>query len=138
MRTGALALVMLALNFAGAGAQVVPRQRPAEITDSAIAWGDALFHGSANCSRCHGAWGRGSEYGPALTDAIWLHGPGTFEWLVRAVNHGIPENWSVSGIPMPSRGAEPMPEGDVRAVAAYVWSISHPPEPPPRERPRRN
>jgi mono/diheme cytochrome c family protein len=112
-------------------AQTLPRARPADITDSAIAWGKGLFEGSANCSRCHGVNGRGTEFGPDLADAIWWHGPGTFEWLVREVTHGIPENLTVTGLPMPARGWAPMHEADVRAVAAYVWSISHPPRPVP-------
>ena len=40
-------------------AQVRPPSRPAKVTDSAIAWGKALFHGSANCAACHGAGGPG-------------------------------------------------------------------------------
>jgi mono/diheme cytochrome c family protein len=122
---------------AGLEAQAIPRDRPPEVTDSAIAWGKALFSGSANCSRCHGDRGRGTEYGPDLADAIWWHGPGTYEWLVREVTHGIPENLTVTGDPMPPRGWVPMHDVDVRAVAAYVWSISHPPK-PPRSLPYRN
>ena len=123
--------LLIATPFLAAGldAQVIPRNRPAEITDSAIAWGKALFEGSANCSRCHGPGGRGTEYGPDLADAIWWHGPGSYEWLVREVTHGIPENLTVTGQPMPPRGWAPMHEADVKAVAAYVWSISHPPRP---------
>ena len=121
-----------------AGAQVPPPDRPEGVTDSAIAWGEALFRGPANCSRCHGDRGRGSGYGPDLADAIWWHGPGTFEWLVREITHGIPENLTVTGGRMPSRGWAPMNDADVRAVAAFVWSISHPPKPPPPDPPRRN
>lgn len=123
--------LMVAVPFLAGGlkAQVMPRNRPAEVTDSAIAWGKALFEGSANCSRCHGPGARGTEYGPDLADAIWWHGPGSYEWLVREVEHGIPENLTVTGEPMPARGRAPMHEADVRAVAAYVWSISHPPRP---------
>lgn len=122
-------IVALSVSTGGLAAQVLPRDRPAEITDSAIAWGRALFVGSANCSRCHGRDGRGTEYGPDLADAIWWHGPGSYEWLVREVTHGIPENLTVTGDPMPPRGWAPMNEVEVRAVAAYVWSISHPPRP---------
>jgi len=110
--------------------QVTPRERPAGVTDSAIAWGKALFQGSANCSRCHGRDGRGTEYGPDLADVIWWHGPGTYEWLVAEVTHGIPQNLTVTGGIMPARGTVPMNALDVRAVAAYVWAISHPPKPP--------
>src|SRR5512140_372095 len=129
-----LGSVVLATPVSG---QVTPRERPAEITDSAIAWGKALFQGSANCSRCHGKDGRGTEYGPDLADVIWWHGPGTYEWLVGEVTHGIPENLTVTGGIMPARGTVPMNELDVRAVAAYVWAISHPPKPPRPEAPRR-
>jgi mono/diheme cytochrome c family protein len=120
-----------------ASGQVTPKGRPPEVTDSAIAWGKALFQGSANCSRCHGMEGRGSEYGPDLADVIWWHGPGTYEWLVKEVTHGIPENLTVTGGIMPARGTVPMNELDVRAVAAYVWAISHPPK-PPRPEPSRS
>jgi mono/diheme cytochrome c family protein len=116
-----------------ASGQVTPRDRPADVTDSAIAWGRALFEGGANCSRCHGRDGRGTAYGPDLADAIWWHGPGTYEWLVQEVTHGIPEQLTVTGDPMPARGFAPMPEADARAVAAYVWAISHPPKPVRRE-----
>ena len=128
-----IAVVSILLSLGGAGAlagQVVPRERPSGVTDSAIAWGQALFQGPANCSRCHGRTGRGSAYGPDLADAIWWHGPGSYEWLVREVSHGIPENLTVTGEPMPPRGQAAMNEQDVRAVAAYVWAISHPPKPP--------
>lgn len=134
---GAIATLAVGL-VVPAGAQVTPRDRPEGVTDSAIAWGEALFRGPANCSRCHGERGRGSGYGPDLADAIWWHGPGSFEWLVREVTHGIPENLTVTGGLMPARGWAPMNDADVRAVAAYVWAISHPPKPPPPEPPRRN
>jgi mono/diheme cytochrome c family protein len=136
-RWGAVAALLAGLSVP-AGAQVPPHDRPEGVTDSAITWGEALFRGPANCSRCHGDRGRGSSYGPDLADAIWWHGPGTFEWLVREVTHGIPENLTVTGGRMPARGWAPMNDADVSAVAAYVWSISHPPKPPPPEPPGRN
>jgi mono/diheme cytochrome c family protein len=138
VRRISLLLTALTLATAPAGAQAMPRLRPPGVTDSAVAWGEVLFHGPAHCSRCHGIRGRGTDRGPALTDAVWLHGPGTYEWLVAQVNHGVSREHSATGDSMPARGAAPMPVWDVRAVAAYVWAISHPPEPPPREPPRPN
>jgi mono/diheme cytochrome c family protein len=131
------ALLGLALS-AWAGpmmAQVTPRVRPDGVTDSTISQGRALFHGSARCDRCHGLGGRGSPYGPDLADAIWWHGPGSYEWLVREVTHGIPENLTVTGDPMPAHGPAKMSDAEVRAVAAYVWAISHPAKPPLRPGP---
>jgi mono/diheme cytochrome c family protein len=108
-----------------------PPVRPPGVTDSSIAWGKQLFHGSANCSACHGEAGRGTDRGPNLTGAIWLHGDGSYQSLIQQVLHGVPAERSMSGEPMPIRGWVPMNDADVRAVAAYVWSISHPPQPPP-------
>jgi mono/diheme cytochrome c family protein len=123
-----LALLTLLLS-ATVAAQGAPTQRPAGVTDSSIAWGKALFDGSANCAVCHGVGGRGTDQGPDLADAIWLHGPGTYESIVSQVLHGVPARQSVGGEPMPIRGWTPMNQEDVRAVAAYIWSISHPPKP---------
>ena len=130
---GMLALCCAALLGASvpATAQVNPRPRPAGVTDSSIAWGRQLFHGSANCASCHGRDGWGTNDGPPLTGALWLHGPGTYEWLVAQIKQGIPAHETWTGKPMPMRGWSNMPDEDVRAVAAYVWSITHPPRPAP-------
>ena len=122
---------LLALLAAAPGAaQAAPRARPEGVTDSSIAWGRQLFHGSANCAECHGRDARGTDDGPALTGALWLHGPGTYAWLVEQIKRGIPAHRTWTGTPMPMRGWSNMPDEDVRAVAAYVWSITHPPRPP--------
>lgn len=126
-------LLVLALLPAAAGAQAAPR--PAGVTDSSIAWGRDLFHGAANCAACHGRDAAGTARGPALTGALWLHGPGTYEWLVEQISLGIPAHETWTHKPMPARGWSYMPAADVRAVAAYVWSITHPPRPPARQPP---
>ncbi|MEP6573858.1 MAG: cytochrome c [Gemmatimonadota bacterium] len=120
-------VVLLGGAAVPAAAQVAAPPRPAGVTDSSIAWGSRLFHGSAKCSRCHGEEARGTDDGPALTGAIWLHGPGTYEWLVEQITRGIPAHQTWTGRPMPARGWSQMPDDDVRAVAGYVWSITHPP-----------
>lgn len=131
-----LPFAFLLLAAATAAAQVSPRPRPEGVTDSSIAWGEQLFHGSANCALCHGVAARGTEDGPALTGALWLHGPGTYEWLVEQIKLGISAHQTWTGLPMPMRGWSNMPDEDVRAVAAYVWAITHPPRPlPSRPRP---
>ncbi len=61
----------------------------------------------------------------ALTGALWLHGPGTYEWVAEQIRRGIPAYRSMSGLAMPMRGWSMMNDDEVRAVAAYVWSI-HP------------
>lgn len=124
----ACGLLLLALVPVGAVAQAAPR--PAGVTDSSIAWGKDLFHGAAHCAACHGQDAVGTAHGPALTGALWLHGPGTYEWLVEQISLGIPAHETWTRKPMPARGWSRMPAADVRAVAAYVWSITHPPRPP--------
>jgi predicted CxxxxCH...CXXCH cytochrome family protein len=136
IRRAGLACAAAVALATSAGAQVRPEHRPAGVTDSAVAWGEALFHGPANCSGCHGDGGRGTERGPNITGALWLHGPGTYESLIEWVKHGVPATRTYTGEAMPPRGGSPMNEADVRAVAAYVWSISHPPQPPPPSRRR--
>jgi mono/diheme cytochrome c family protein len=130
MRYAALVLGLAVSAWLPASAQVNPRPRPPGVTDSAVAWGKALFHGSASCSACHGIEGSGTDVGPPLTGALWLHGPGTYEWLAEQIRRGIPAHGTLSGLAMPMRGWSMMNDDDVRAVAAYVWSITHPPRPP--------
>ena len=133
MKAAPVALVLLAALAAEVSAQAAPlSRRPAGVTDSAIARGRELFHESARCSGCHGVAGRGSDWGPNITGALWLHGPGTYESLIEQVKHGVPASRSYTGEGMPPRGVVPLTEDAVRAVAAYVWSISHPPQPPSR------
>jgi mono/diheme cytochrome c family protein len=120
-------LLMLQLAVIGPAAAQVTAERPAGVTDSSIAWGRQLFHGSANCAACHGVDALGTNEGPALTGALWLHGPGTYQWLVEQIKAGIPAHRTWTRKPMPMRGWSNMPDDDVRAVAAYVWSITHPP-----------
>jgi mono/diheme cytochrome c family protein len=136
MRAGWVVVGLLAVAGDLAAQGRPPSQRPPGVTDSAIVWGQHLFHGSAGCATCHGEGGRGTERGPNITGAIWLHGPGTYESLIEQVKHGVPASRSYTGEGMPPRGKVPMSEEAVRAVAAYVWSISHPPQPPPPPRPR--
>jgi mono/diheme cytochrome c family protein len=104
--------------------------RPPAVTDSTIAEGKELFHGSARCNACHGDNGRGTDRGPSLTGAVWLHGDGSYDSIVKQVLHGVPASASMSGEAMPIRGWEPMNDEEVQAVAAYVWSITHPPRAP--------
>jgi mono/diheme cytochrome c family protein len=105
--------------------------RPAAVTDSLVEIGSMIFHDRGGCAECHGQHGNGSELGPSLRDGEWTSGSGTYEEIFEAVVHGKPRGETETGEPMPMRGMSEMSDGDVRAVAAYVWSISHPE--PPRE-----
>lgn len=119
-------LMVAGLTWAGTSpirAQEGMDRRPEEANDSAVAVGRALFRGAANCTGCHGAEGRGSESGPDLTDAAWLHGDGSYRMISQLILHGVTRYESTGGKPMPMRGWAPVNDDEVRAVAAYVWSI---------------
>jgi mono/diheme cytochrome c family protein len=115
--------LLILLSPATGFAQPTERQ-PA--TDSVIAWGARVYRGSANCVACHGPTGRGTADGPSLADGTWLKGRGTYEELIQQVVHGVPRRESVTGKPMPMRGWAGATDDEIRAVAAYVWSISRP------------
>jgi mono/diheme cytochrome c family protein len=89
-----------------------------------IAQGDKIFHGAGNCYACHGTNAQGSV-GPNLTDAEWIHSKGTYQDIVAQVTKGVPNEESKSGIVMPPRGGSTISDDEVKAVAAYVYSLSH-------------
>ncbi len=121
MRAGLLSLILVIAIAAAAVAQ----DRPAGVTDSIIERGSMVYHGPAKCSSCHGPRGEGSELGPSLRDDEWIRGAGSYEEILERVVHGVPRSETETGEPMPMRGVSELSDSDVRAVAAYVWSISH-------------
>ena len=124
MRFGVLAAMFGALHAAPAAAQSKPA--PTAVTPAAIAAGDSIFHKSGNCYACHSATAQGTPgLGPNLTDAEWVHGDGSFDFLVKTVTTGIPKEVSKSGVVMPPKGGSTITDDQVKQVAAYVYSLSH-------------
>jgi mono/diheme cytochrome c family protein len=101
-----------------------PSGTAAEYSPELVAKGDALFHASGNCYACHGSKGEGLV-GPNLTDAEWVHSKGSYDEIVALINKGIPKEEAKSGIPMPPKGGATLSDDDVKAIAAYVHSLSH-------------
>ena len=89
-----------------------------------VAKSDAPFHASGNCYACHGSNAEGLV-GPNLTDAEWIHSKGSYDDIVAQINHGVPKEESKSGIVMPPKGGATLSDDDVKAIAAYVYSLSH-------------
>ena len=115
-------LLLLAAPLAAQGTDSLP----AGVTTSAIADGKKVFAGPGLCSACHGPAAKGiTGLGPNLTDAEWLHSDGSFEALVTQIMAGVPASKSKSGVAMPAKGGGPLTDAQLRAVAAYVWSLSH-------------
>lgn len=99
------------------------------ITPAMIALGDSIFRGrvaGGTCVACHGPAAKGIPgLAPDLTDARWLHGDGSFAFLVRTIESGVPRPKEAAAAMPPGGGARLTPE-QLRAVAAYVYSLSHP------------
>lgn len=80
-----------------------------------------------NCAACHGRDGRGRANYPDLTDDDWLWGgePALIEETLRVgINTVHPETRIAQ---MPAFGRDQMLDREqVRSVAAYVYSLSHP------------
>lgn len=87
-----------------------------------ITRGEAVYHGPGNCYACHGSKGAGS-LAPSLADAEWIHSKGSYDEIVAQINSGVAKEQSKSGIPMPPKGGGTISDDDVKAVAAYVYSL---------------
>src|SRR6476469_2323090 len=115
----------LLLTFAAVvGVRPAAAQAPAGVTPAMIAQGDSIFHSAGNCYACHGANAQGAV-GPNLTDAEWIHSDGSYDAIVKQITTGVPKEESKSGIAMPPKGGSTITDDAVKAVAAYVYSLSH-------------
>jgi len=91
--------------------------------------GDSLYH-AASCRRCHGPDAKGAQNGPSLLGPTFLHVTGSYNDFVRIIMSGVPTD-SIKDkshqFPMRARGGgnPPLTDDQVKAVAAYVYSLSH-------------
>jgi mono/diheme cytochrome c family protein len=116
--------VGVALSVVGA-AHAAQRALPPDVTPEMVHRGDAIFHGAGRCFRCHGADAQGSPKAPGLVvPKRWIDIGGEYDEIVQLVTRGVPEPKEHKA-PMPPRANAKLSDGDVRDVAAYVWSISH-------------
>ena len=100
-------------------------QLPQGVTQAMADEGKTLFHGAGLCFTCHGQNGAGMpNLGPNLGDAEWLHSDGSYDAIVNQINTGVPAAQSKSGTVMPPKGgAAALTEDQVKAIAAYVYSL---------------
>jgi mono/diheme cytochrome c family protein len=121
-----LGLVVAAFALLGGGQAAAQEKAaaPAGVTPAAIAKGDSIYHKDGLCYACHGTNAEGAV-GPNLTDAEWLHGDGSYDMIVATVTAGVPAERAKKGIPMPPKGGSSITDEQVKAVAAYVYSLSH-------------
>lgn len=101
---------------------------PSAITPAMIALGDSIFHGlvgASSCQACHGPGGNDGAAAPSLADAEWLHSDGSLEGIYKTIKSGVMAPKQFSSV-MPPYGGVMMTEERTRAVAAYVYRLSHP------------
>ena len=100
---------------------------PAGVTRQMIATGDSIFN-TRSCKNCHGIGGVGAARAPNLTDKTWIHIDGSYDSIVRLVTTGFTKAEQVDKqyeFSMNPRGGINLSDENIRAVAAYVWSLSH-------------
>ena len=103
---------------------------PAGVTAAMVTLGDSIYH-ARGCRNCHGPDGKGRQNGPDLTSATHLHINGSYDDYVRIITDGVPADKikdKAHTLAMPPRGGTrpaPLSDAEIKAVAAYVYSIAH-------------
>ena len=97
---------------------------PEGVTPAMVAEGETLFTGAGICFTCHMQGGVGGPLAPNLTDEVWLNIDGSYESIVRNIMSGVPEPKEHPGLMLPKGGSN-ITDEQVRAVGAYVWTLSH-------------
>jgi mono/diheme cytochrome c family protein len=106
------------------------RGLPNGVTALMVAEGDSLFH-ARNCKNCHGADAHGAANGPNLTTGNFQHNDGSYDGILGTITTGIPADQikdPAHRIAMPPRGGSrptPLTDEQLRALAAYVYSLNH-------------
>lgn len=108
---------------AAAAGPIAQVELPEGVTQEMVAQGEELFNGPGNCFTCHGRAGSGTPLAPALNEDDWIHIDGSVDELARIIAAGVPQPAQYPA-PMPARGGAQIDDAQVRAIAAYVYTIS--------------
>jgi mono/diheme cytochrome c family protein len=130
----AISLAIMALALGPGSAQAQADSLPPDVTPALVRAGAEIYAGQGHCARCHGERGQGTEEGPPLTAGQWKLGSGDYDWLIHITRHSGIAAWGRDGDPVPMRGPTLLSDEEVRAVAAYVWTISRDRRPGPAKR----
>jgi len=118
-----MALVAFGLMLTAAAVQA-QEELPDGVTEELIAEGKSVFGGAGICMVCHGPEGKGvANLGADLADDEWLHSDGTYEGILATIETGVPADKSSNGSVMPPKGGGSISDEQLKAVAAYVWSL---------------
>ena len=118
-----MALVAFGLMLTAPAVQA-QEELPDGVTEDLIAEGKTVFGGAGICMVCHGPEGKGvANLGADLADDEWLHSDGTYEGILATIETGVPADKSSNGSVMPPKGGGSISDEQLKAVAAYVWSL---------------
>ena len=126
MKRISLTLAGLAFALMGASSLVAQEALPEDVTEAMVEEGQTIFMGAGLCSVCHGMDASGAV-GPNLVDDEWLTGEGTYPELIDQITNGVSlaDVKNALGMIMPPKGGSTITDDQVKAVAAYVWTLSH-------------
>ena len=103
---------------------VDPAILPEGVTVAMAEEGQEIFNGVTGiCFTCHLREGQGGPLAPSLTDDVWLNIDGEYESIVKIIIDGVPQPLEHPGLMQP-RAGRPLTDEQVRAVAAYVFTLS--------------
>jgi mono/diheme cytochrome c family protein len=100
---------------------------PAGVTPAMVQEGQQIFTTNGNCYTCHGPNAEGTALAPSLTDAEWLWvtpGPNEYADLQQRIREGVPQP-KAHPAPMPPMGGVTLTDDQLKAVAAYVYSLTN-------------
>jgi glucose/arabinose dehydrogenase/mono/diheme cytochrome c family protein len=111
---------------AGAAAN---RAVPPGATPAMVALGGRIYRGEAGgaaCTGCHGGNGEGTPLGPPLAgkNKKWLWSDGSVEGIAKTITEGVSQPKEYRS-PMPPLGGAQLTPEQVKALAAYIWSLNH-------------
>ena len=118
-------LLTTSLAIVTTSAAAAQADLPDGVTEQTIAEGKALFSGAGLCFACHGPDGSGMpNLGADLTDSEWSQSEGSFEEILATIIEGVTPEKSTTGTMMLAKGGSSLNDDQLKAVAAYVWSLS--------------
>jgi glucose/arabinose dehydrogenase/mono/diheme cytochrome c family protein len=109
-----------------AGREVASLPVPRGATHAMVALGEKIYRsqaGGSTCTGCHGDNAQGTPLGPNLTDHKWVWSNGSYAGIARTITNGVPRPKNYRNVMPPMR--DQLTPDQVKAVAAYVWSLSH-------------
>lgn len=95
---------------------------PPGVTAEMVNEGQRLF--GTVCVACHGPAGTGTQLAPALNNQDWIHINGEYEEILEITRSGVMQPQE-HPTPMPPMGGGNFDDEQLRAIAAYVYNISH-------------